>query len=46
MMEEVEFNKITMELASLEVEIKEKDKALLLLASMDSSFNIMTTLLF
>ena len=42
-----EFNKITTELPSLEVKIEEEDKALLLLASLPSSFdNIVTTLLF
>ena len=39
-----EFNKITMELDSLEVRIKKGDKALLLLATLPSSFdNIVTT---
>ena len=42
-----EFNKVMMELDSLEVKIEEKDKALLLLASLPSSFdNIVTTLFF
>jgi len=42
-----EFNKVMMELDSLEVKIEEKDKALLFLASLASSFdNITTTLLF
>jgi len=42
-----EFNKITTEFTSLEVEIEEEDKALLLLPSLPSSFdNIVTTLLF
>ena len=51
MMEEVDihqhldkFNKITMELDSLEVKIEEEDKAFLLLASLPLSFdNIVTT---
>jgi len=54
MMEEVdfnqhldEFNKIIMELTSLEVKIEDEDKSLLLLASLPSSYyNIVTTLLF
>jgi len=42
-----EFNKTTMGFDSLEVKIEEKDKALLLLASLPSSFdNIVTTLFF
>ncbi|VFQ77330.1 unnamed protein product [Cuscuta campestris] len=42
-----EFNKITTELESIDVKIEEEDKALLLLASLPSSFdNIVTTLLF
>ena len=42
-----EFNKIIMELDSLEVKIEEEDKALFLLASLPSSFdNIVTTFLF
>ncbi|VFR03569.1 unnamed protein product [Cuscuta campestris] len=42
-----EFNKITTELESIDVKIEEEDKALLLLASLSSSFdNIVTTLLF
>ena len=42
-----EFNKITMELTSLEVKLEEEDKALLLLPSLPLSFdNIVTTLLF
>ena len=42
-----EFNKITMELDSLEVKIEEEDKASLLLASLPSSFdNVVTVLLF
>ncbi|VFQ76117.1 unnamed protein product [Cuscuta campestris] len=42
-----EFNKITIELESIDVKIEEEDKALLLLASLPSSFdNIVTTLLF
>ncbi|VFQ74792.1 unnamed protein product [Cuscuta campestris] len=41
------FNKITTELDSIDVKIEEEDKALLLLASLPSSFdNIVTTLLF
>jgi len=54
MMEEVDFNqhldkfnKITTDLASLEVKIEVEDKALILSASLPSSFdNIMTTPLF
>jgi len=39
-----EFNKMTMELDSLEVKIEKEDKALLLLASLPLSFdNIVTT---
>ncbi|VFQ73127.1 unnamed protein product [Cuscuta campestris] len=42
-----EFNKITTELESIDVKIEEEDKAMLLLASLPSSFdNIVTTLLF
>jgi hypothetical protein len=42
-----EFNKMTTELESIDVKIEEEDKALLLLASLPSSFdNIVTTLLF
>ncbi|VFQ83578.1 unnamed protein product [Cuscuta campestris] len=42
-----EFNKITTELESIDVKIEEDDKAVLLLASLPSSFhNIVTTLLF
>ncbi|VFQ77776.1 unnamed protein product [Cuscuta campestris] len=42
-----EFNKITIELESIDVKIEEEDKALSLLASLPSSFdNIVTTLLF
>jgi len=42
-----EFNKITTELDSLEVKIEKEGKALLLLASMPSSFdNIVTSHLF
>ncbi|VFQ78488.1 unnamed protein product [Cuscuta campestris] len=42
-----EFNKITTELESIDVKIEEEDKALLLLASLPSSFdNIVTTFLF
>lgn len=42
-----EFNKITTELASLDVKVEEEDKALLLLVSLPASFdNIVTTLLY
>jgi hypothetical protein len=42
-----EFNKIMTELESIDVKIEEEDKALILLASLPSSFdNIVTTLLF